>query len=100
MRSSLNRSLARPLQLRSLLSRSALALALLLAMGSAARAQNKAGFALNNFQPAINLQNFYVTEDARLLPHLGLSLGMMLDYAHRPLRLQMADGSERDLVGY
>jgi outer membrane protein OmpA-like peptidoglycan-associated protein len=101
MRSSLTSPLARPLQLRSPFVRSALALALLVAMGSPARAQNKAGFALNNFQPAINLQNFYVTEDTRLLPHLGLSLGMMLDYAHRPLRLQLDDGAtERDLVGY
>jgi outer membrane protein OmpA-like peptidoglycan-associated protein len=62
----------------------------------AAAAQN--GFAVNDFQPSEPGSEWFSTESLDLRGHLRPSIGVVGDWAYRPLVVDDASGNERDAV--
>lgn len=54
---------------------------------------------LQLFYPAPGVNNFFSTESGDINSHLGVSAGLVLNYAHDPLKVQIlnADGSTTDV---
>lgn len=69
------------------------AIAITLASASSAVAQSASGFALNRFQPSERGSDWFITDSLDLRGRGRLALGVVGDWAHKPLAIYDKDGN-------
>jgi outer membrane protein OmpA-like peptidoglycan-associated protein len=68
-----------------------IAVTMVLASASAARAQQSTSFDAEQFHPTSTSNGYFAVDGAFVAPHLGFSAGAYLSYAHDPLLLRHGD---------